>query len=643
MPAPPRSRCSVDRSPDANRSFALAAIKPEACYNRCKDVDPIQGRSAETHVREGQNTANAAWLRALERTAPIADNPNRIFPVIVEQLGEKFADKSALLCDRHGLSFADLSARANQYARWAIERGVKKGDVICLNMPNCAEYLAVWIGITSIGSVVALLNTNLVGQSLAHCLNSVRPKHVIVASELTDQLTTALPFLQRTSVWSHGGSAAGFPQIDHELQRYPGSRLADNERRRVTLDDLALYIYTSGTTGLPKAARIPHRRIMQWSHWFAGLMDTQPDDRMYNCLPLYHSVGGIVATGAVLINGGSVVIRDKFSTQRFWNEVSEWDCTLFQYIGELCRYLVKAPAHHRERAHRLRLCCGNGLRGDVWNEFRNRFRIPAILEFYASTEGNVSLYNVEGHSGSIGRIPPFLRHRSNLALVKFDVETNLPARSDSGFCIRCKANEDGEAIGRIYSGGTTPEARFDGYYDREDTEEKIARNVFEEGDAWFRTGDLLRMDEGGYFYFVDRIGDTFRWKGENVSTVEVSQALSGYLGVVDAAAYGVTVAGHDGRAGMAALVVNSAFKLAGLVRYMDSRLPRYAQPMFLRLCATIDTTATFKHQKRRLIEQGYNPDAAGGEPIYFKDPRQREFVLLDGESYSNIQNGLLRF
>ncbi|MGB7173136.1 MAG: AMP-binding protein [Candidatus Acidiferrales bacterium] len=371
-------------------------------------------------------------------------------------------------------------------------------------------------------------------------------------------------------------------------------------------------------------------------------MDIQPHDRMYNCLPLYHSVGGIVATGALLINGGSVVIREKFSTQRFWDEVSEWDCTLFQYIGELCRYLVQEPPHPREKAHRLRMCCGNGLRGDVWNKFKNRFQIPQILEFYAATEGNVSLYNVDGQPGSIGRIPPFLRHRSNLALVKFDVETNEPVSSDTGFCIRCNANEEGEALGRIDGGGPTPEARFDGYYTREDTEKKIARNVFETGDAWFRTGDLLRMDENGYFYFVDRIGDTFRWKGENVSTAEVSLILLEYLGVVDAAVYGVTLPGYDGRAGMAALVVNSAFELAGLATYMESRLPRYAHPIFLRLCPAIETTSTFKHEKRRLIEQGYNPNAACGDPIYFNDPRQRAFVPLDAVTYGNIQNGLIR-
>ena len=286
--------------------------------------------------------------------------------------------------------------------------------------------------------------------------------------------------------------------------------------------DRALYIYTSGTTGLPKAANVSHFRLMQWSHWFAGMMDTRPNDRMYNCLPMYHSIGGVVAIGAPLVNGGSVVIRERFSASHFWDDVVEWNCTLFQYIGELCRYLVNSPPHPREAEHRLRLCCGNGLRPDVWEEFKRRFRIPQILEFYAATEGNFSLYNCEGKPGAIGRIPSFLAHRFPMALVKFDIETGEPIRNEEGFCIRCSANEVGEAIGKILDGGSSPGSRFEGYTDKEASDRKILRNVFMNGDAWFRTGDLMRRDENGYFYFVDRVGDTFRWKGENVSTTEVA-------------------------------------------------------------------------------------------------------------------------
>ncbi len=343
------------------------------------------------------------------------------------------------------------------------------------------------------------------------------------------------------------------------------------------------------------------------------------------------------------MSGGSVIVREKFSAQRFWDDITEWNCTLFQYIGELCRYLVQSPHHPRETEHQLRICCGNGLRADVWSKFQTRFRIPQILEFYASTEGNVSLYNVGGTPGSIGQIPAFLRHRSNVALVKFDIGTNQPARSDSGFCIRCEANEAGEALGKIASGASAPEIRFDGYSDPDDTERKILRNVFQTGDAWFRTGDLLRADQSGNFFFVDRIGDTFRWKGENVSTMEVSLALLEFPGVSDATVYGVAVPGHDGRAGMAALVVEPGFEFADLQKHLDSRLPRYAHPIFIRLCREIGITSTFKHLKTDLIDHGYDPSLVNDEPIYFNDPRRGAFVRLDQPTYEDIKKGERRF
>jgi len=273
--------------------------------------------------------------------------------------------------------------------------------------------MAVWLGITAVGGVVSLINVNLVGTSLAHCINIVAPKHLIVASELGDAFAIALPDVKHVpTIWSHGASNSNrFDRIDREIERHSGAALTVTERRDVTIDDRALFMYTSGTTGWPKAAIIDHRRLMTWSHWFAGMMDTGPADRMYNCLPLYHSIGGVVAIGAVLVNGGSTVIKEKFSASQFWDDVTEWDCTLFQYIGELCRYLTNAAPHPRETKHRIRLCCGNGLRKDVWNDFKSRFRIPQILEFYAATEGNISLFNVEGKPGAIGRVPSFLAHR----------------------------------------------------------------------------------------------------------------------------------------------------------------------------------------------------------------------------------------
>jgi len=362
---------------------------------------------------------------------------------------------------------------------------------------------------------------------------------------------------------------------------------------------------------------------------------------MYNCLPLYHSVGGVVATGATLVRGGAVVLRERFSASEFWKDVISERCTLFQYIGELCRYLLASPPQPWETEHSLRLCCGNGLRPDVWEPFRERFRIPQILEYYAATEGSFSLYNCEGRPGAIGRIPPFLSHRMPVALVKFDLSTGAPLRDESGRCIRCDANEAGEAIGEISGAAGKHGGRFEGYADTAASEKKILRDVFTAGDAWYRTGDLMRKDEQGFYYFVDRVGDTFRWKGENVSTGEVTAVITSCPGVTDAAVYGVAVPGTDGRAGMAALVVTPEFDLAAFRQHLASRLPDYARPLFLRIVSAIEMTGTFKLRKQELAIEGYDRTRVS-DALYFDDRQQRAYTAVDESLYQQLQGGKLR-
>jgi fatty-acyl-CoA synthase len=592
----------------------------------------------------GKDTALRDWVRALEATAPIARNPQRLLLDVIEELAASRGDAPALLSAREALTYRQLVGRANRYGRWALAEGLAKGETVALLMPNRPEYMAIWLGITAVGGIVALLNTNLRGQALAHCVDIVFPKHLIVAAELFEQSQSAAAHLAtRPKIWVHGTESGNveFPQIQREIERYSAERLTAAEHRGVTIADRALAIYTSGTTGLPKAANTSHHRLLQWSLWFAGLINTGPSDRMYNCLPMYHSVGGVVATGATLVNGGSVVIRDKFSVQNFWNDICEWDCTLFQYIGELCRYLVNAPEHPRERAHRLRLCCGNGLRGDVWEQFQTRFHIPRILEYYAATEGNFSLYNVDGKIGAIGRLPSFLTHRFPLALVQFDHVVGAPVRNADGFCVRCATDEPGEAIGRIGDGSAKAGGAFEGYTSEKESERKILRNVFEHGDAWYRTGDLMRKDEAGFFYFVDRIGDTFRWKGENVATSEVAEAIMAFPGITEATVYGVAVPGTEGAAGMAAIVIDGPLDFAQLRKHLLDQLPAYARPLFLRLRDKIDATGTFKHAKHELQRSGYDPGATT-DPIYFADPESQSFVQLDPALHARIAAGAVR-
>jgi fatty-acyl-CoA synthase len=592
-------------------------------------------------LRDDARFAAGAW-RALRHTMPIARNPTRIFPELMEDAATRHGDKPALISDVETLTYRELDARANQYARWALAQGLGRGEVVCLLMPNRPEYLAIWLGITRAGGAVALLNTNLTGPSLAHCIDLVSPKHVIVASALAPALAGAERLLKsQPTTWAHGERVGVLPRIDLAVAKLDDGPLAAAERRPLTIEDDALFIYTSGTTGMPKAARINHYRLMLASVGFAGVMGARASDRMYDCLPMYHTTGGVVATGALLVKGGSVVIRETFSASTFWDDVAQHGCTIFQYVGELCRYLLHAPRQPGEEAHRLRLACGNGLRPDIWSAFQKRFRIPRIIEFYAATEGNVTLFNFEGRPGAIGRLPRLLDRRFPVRIVKFDVARDAPVRNARGFCILCGPDEAGEAIGQIVNDPMMPSNRFEGYADAADSERKILRDVFAPGDAWFRTGDLMRRDKRGYFYFVDRIGDTFRWKGENVSTAEVAETICRLPGIRDASVYGVAVPGHEGRAGMAAVVVDDAVDLAALRADVHALLPGYARPVFLRVRREIELTMTFKQKKIDLAAQGFDPGTTT-DAIYFDDPRRSAYVRLDPARHQDIVDGKVR-
>ncbi len=595
-------------------------------------VDP----TAALSDAKPSKSVNRTWLRALETTGRLTSAPNHTLPVLIDDLAAQFGDAPALVSDRETFTYTGLAARVHRYARWALAEGLQPGDTVALMMPNRPEYLAIWLGITRTGAVVSLLNINLTGPSLAHCINIAAPKHIIVAAELEDRFTGAEWHLTGDAkVWVHGETTADRARIDLAVDALSSAPLAEDEAPKVALSDRALLIYTSGTTGLPKAANVSHHRVLMWSGWFAGMMGSTPEDRLYNCLPMYHSVGGVVAIGGVLVNGGSVVLKERFSARDFWSDVRRWDCTLFQYIGELCRYLLNAPPHPDETRHRLRLACGNGLRADVWTSFQERFAIPQILEFYAATEGNFSLYNVEGEPGAIGRIPPFLSHRFPAAIVKFDPDKGAPLRDKDGFCIPCPCGEPGEALGKIASPqGET--ARFEGYTAAAETEKKVLRHVFEPGDAWFRTGDLMRMDARGFYYFVDRVGDTFRWKGENVSTGEVAAALCACPRVIEANVYGVEVPGADGKAGMAALVVEDGFDLVALRRELATRLPAYARPVFIRIATELAATETFKQKKQDLAAEGFDPCRVA-DTLYVEEAAASAYAPLDFAMFERIQ------
>jgi fatty-acyl-CoA synthase len=503
----------------------------------------------------------------------------------------------------------------------------------------------VWTGGTKIGCITALINSNLSGRGLAHCIAIADAKIVIVDAALAREFDTVRGLIDPgLRVFVHGDAAGGpcsdLPRVDTALAEFSPDNLPLSEREAMTTADKALYIYTSGTTGLPKAANINQSRLLRMMLGFAGAVGSKPTDKTYLALPLYHSTGGICGVGVALCVGGTCVIREKFSAREFFPDIVRHECTLFVYVGELCRYLLAAPPSPADTKHKLRACFGNGLRPDIFDAFRERFQLPKVLEFYGATEGNISLFNFDSTSGAVGRIPKWLERKFSVKIVRFDIEREEPVRGPDGLCIECAPNETGEILGEILDDPKKPANRFDGYADKAATDKKILRDVFRKGDAWFRSGDLMKKDERGYFYFVDRIGDTFRWKGENVSTTEVSECITSFPGVREATVYGVSVPGSDGRAGMAAVVPENiaSFDVAALREHLKAHLPDYARPIFLRLQDHLDITGTFKPRKLDLVADGFDP-ARTNDPIYIEDKAAQAYMRMDAVGYHNLVKG----
>ncbi len=581
--------------------------------------------------------------RLLNRIKPIQlDSPDLVCDDFEEAV-DRFSNNIAIEDETRSLTYRDLDGLANRYAHWARGRNLRRSDVVGLVMTNRAEYIAAWMGFSKIGVATALINTNLTGQALAHCLNIAGVSQVVADEETWRRCEEARPFVTRSMMlWVLGlrgeDESSDRRGLDNAVRGGSSVRPPRNLRDGLTNRDTALYIYTSGTTGLPKAARIPHSRARTYMRAFAGCTRATEADRTFNCLPLYHSTGGLVGIGPALLNGGRVILRKKFSASTFWKDVKATEATIFVYIGELCRYLVNCPEGPDDRAHKLRLAYGNGLRPDVWTEFKSRFAIPEILEFYGSTEGNVSLFNFDGKPGAIGRVPKLLKKQINIRLAAFDVDSEQPIRGANGLIVPASVGEVGEAIGLI---GNDVRHDFSGYADKTASEKKVLTDVFQKGDRWFRTGDLMRQDSEGYFYFVDRIGDTFRWKGENVSTSEVEQRLAEAPGVQEVIAYGVPVPGAEGKAGMVALVMDGKFSPKTFCEYVDAELPHYARPVFVRLIKAAETTGTFKYRKIDLVAQSFDPTKVDG-PLYVRGGKTG-YAKLTTEAFQAIQSGENRF
>jgi len=583
----------------------------------------------------GSLNVTKTWLNAIRTSGALTRDSTLTLGGFLDLQAERFGPAPALLSAEASLTYAELAAQSRRYTRWALAAGLGKGKHVALLAPNSPDYFALWVGVSRTGAIVSLINTHLRGEALTHSLRVAAPDLLLVHPAYIGEVFQVLE-APAAHVLAIGGDRFPDGVQGLDLAAVSGAPFDDGRAPITAQDATALHIFTSGTTGLPKAARISHRRIMAWIGWFSGLMAAGPQDRLYNCLPMYHSVGGVTAIGAMLASGGSVVVRERFSARQFWPDVVNWECTIVQYIGELWRYLLSASPHPDERRHRLRLICGGGLSEAVWKKAVDRFAIPSVLEFYASTEGSVSLFNVEARPGAIGRAPPFPLARPPAVLARIDTLTGEPIRGPDGFCIPCAPGEIGEAIGRIEPEASGASA-FEGYTERGASEAKRLRNAFEPNDLWYRTGDLMRKDEAGFFYFVDRAGDTFRWKGENGSAQEVADILALTPGVLQAAVYAVAVPAREGRAPMAALAVDATFTFEALAVRAAQHLPIHARPVFVRLVERLPTTATYKVQTRSMAAEGFDPETV--EQAYWFDPAEQAFRRLNQAAFQKIVSG----
>ncbi len=560
----------------------------------------------------------------------------------LEEQVDRTPSATALRFEGESVSYRNMDEAANRVAAWARSQGVGHGDVVALLMENRPEFIITWFGLAKLGAVTALINTNLAGAQLAHAITVSGARELVVDAALAERWTEIADELQDAprawvSCGEHGGCLPLDPVLATASSERPPASLRDNARSR---DDL-FYIYTSGTTGNPKAAHFSNFRFLGVGAAYTVLAEAGPNDKVYCVLPLYHSSGGVIAVATALLNGGCLVIRRRFSASAFWRECTEEGVTIFLYIGELCRYLLHGEPSEYDRAHSVRCAVGNGLRPDIWEEFRDRFGLAEIREFYGATEANFALINVDNTVGSVGRVPAWAKPMLPVELVRYDVESDSHPRDAGDFMIACGTDEVGEAVCRMPADKGRPVAEFEGYTDREASERKVLRDVFESGDRWYRSGDLLRRDADGYFYFVDRIGDTFRWKGENVSTNEVAEQLTACAGVSEATVYGVEVPGADGRAGMAALVVDGELDLAKLYSEVTGSLAAYAQPLFLRLVEVVDVTGTFKHRKTDMVREGFDP-AVVADPLLFRDDEAGCYAPLDEALREQIVDGRVR-
>lgn len=594
------------------------------------------------------------------RWASMRDRLNQFYTLEQHATSRSTANHPFLLYDGKSYTFKQVYDISLRYGNWLKTKfGISAGEVVAMDFMNCANFVFIWFGLWAIGAKPAFINYNLASTPLVHSLRTSTARVILVDPEVRESFTEEVMASLTANDFRENKGPAEVVFFDAALEAEAHSaqpkRYPDELRTGQTLSDLAILIYTSGTTGLPKPAIVSWLKCRLGAGFVYRWIPMTKKDVTYTCMPLYHSSAAILAFLASLQAGATIAIGHRFNRRKFFEEVKQYNATIMQYVGETCRYLLSLEPSALDRDHRLHTAFGNGMRPDVWNKFKERFGVQTVCEFYAATEGPSGMWNKSSNdltAGAVGRNGLFATNiyfSRQVSLIKLDFTTNTPIRDPkTGLCIPVQPHQPGELIYRLDE--KRIEDTFQGYFgNNKATNSKILRDVYRKGDAYFSTGDVMRMDEGWRWHFVDRIGDTFRWKSENVSTAEVAEVLGRAPGVAEANVYGVEVPGHDGRAGCAALIIEQIqgappaddSVLKGLARHAMKGLPKYAVPVFIRMSKGMVQTGTMKQQKTGLRDEGIDVTKVlqAGDKLYWLKPGAAEYVPFDETDFKGLQAG----
>lgn len=562
----------------------------------------------------------------------------------IEEIAKKNPRGTAILFEERKISYRELNNWSNRIGKHFIQQGFKKGDVVGVFVQNRPELLAIITGLNKVGIVAALVNTSQRQKVLLHSFNMVSPKANIIGEELLEPFNEVIDDIDCKNNYFYSDcdtlsdsheTPEGFDNFEHAISKLSSSNLEETQNSMPS--DVCFYIYTSGTTGLPKAVAFTNGR---WLKAYAGFGYTalclNKKDVLYVTLPFYHATALVICWGSVLAGQSTLALRRSFSASEFWNDIRRFEATGFGYVGELCRYLMNQAPLANDKDNKVLKIVGNGLRPNIWGDFKKRFGIDQVFELYASSEGNIGMLNLLNFDNTVGVcLFPY-------ALVKYDQDAQAVVKNSDGRYIPVKPGEPGLLITKI-----TKLTQPASYTDPKKTAELVLKDVFRDGDRWFNTGDMMRDIGYRHLQFVDRLGDTFRWKGENVSTTELENIINEFDPVEESVVYGVEIPGTNGRAGMAVIVPtisneNFDASLDGLFSYLKGALPAYAVPIFLRIKNDLDMTGTFKYKKSDLKKEAFNPKEVN-DALYVCLPKTDSFRKIDQEIYQKLISNEYQF